>query len=63
MQKLNGFSKTAVGTGAVVTGVGALIGGRIGYSIAGFGLAHMVLGGANLIHASAFRNMKSQILK
>lgn len=48
-KKLSPASKTALTTGALVTGAGALIGGRLGFSIAGFGVAHMILGGADLI--------------
>ncbi|MCR4441717.1 MAG: hypothetical protein QHH10_06185 [Peptococcaceae bacterium] len=32
------------GVGAAVTGIGALVGGTLGAGIAGFGLAHVVLG-------------------
>ena len=48
-KKLSPASKAALTTGAMVAGAGALIGGRLGFSIAGFGVAHMVLGGADMI--------------
>ncbi|EEG77270.1 hypothetical protein [Dethiobacter alkaliphilus] len=32
------------GLGTVVTGIGKMLGGKIGAAIAGFGLAHVVLG-------------------
>ena len=32
------------GTGAVVTGIGRVVGGKVGAWISGFGLAHIVLG-------------------
>lgn len=32
------------GLGATVTGIGALVGGRMGAGLTGFGLAHLVLG-------------------
>jgi hypothetical protein len=32
------------GIGAAVTGIGAMMGGRLGAGIAGFGLAHVILG-------------------
>lgn len=32
------------GVGAAVTGIGTIVGGRLGAGIAGFGLAHVVLG-------------------
>jgi hypothetical protein len=37
-------SWAVTGVGAVVTGVGKLIGGRLGAVISGFGLAHVALG-------------------
>ncbi len=37
-------SWTVAGLGAVVTGVGKLVGGRVGAVISGFGLAHVALG-------------------
>lgn len=43
MQK-NTTSWVVTGVGAAVTGVGALVGGSLGAGIAGFGLAHVVLG-------------------
>lgn len=32
------------GVGTAVTGIGTIVGGRLGAGIAGFGLAHVVLG-------------------
>ncbi|WP_187142855.1 hypothetical protein [Thermanaerosceptrum fracticalcis] len=43
MQK-NTTGWIVTGVGAAVTGVGALVGGSLGAGIAGFGLAHVVLG-------------------
>lgn len=43
MQK-NTTGWVVTGLGAAVTGIGALVGGRLGAGIAGFGLAHVVLG-------------------
>ncbi len=40
----NKTSYIVTGLGAAVTGVGAVIGGSVGAGIAGFGLAHVVLG-------------------
>ena len=44
MTKSSTTSLAVAGTGAVVTGVGRLVGGRMGAWISGFGLAHIVLG-------------------
>jgi hypothetical protein len=44
MAKSSTTSLAVAGTGAVVTGVGRLVGGRLGAMISGFGLAHVVLG-------------------
>lgn len=57
------ISIAAIGTGAVITGIGAFMGGRLGHRIAGFGMAQMLVGGANLIHTSAYNSMKRQINK
>jgi len=40
----NTTSWVVTGVGTAVTGIGALVGGRLGAGIAGFGLAHVVLG-------------------
>lgn len=40
----NTTSLVVTGIGAAVTGVGALVGGSLGAGIAGFGLAHVMLG-------------------
>lgn len=37
-------SMAVMGLGALVTGTGRLVGGRMGAGIMGFGLAHVVLG-------------------
>ncbi|MBF7082891.1 hypothetical protein IT084_07880 [Desulfallas sp. Bu1-1] len=42
--KGNATSWAVLGTGAVVTAVGRLVGGSLGAGITGFGLAHMALG-------------------
>ncbi|HZK24754.1 MAG TPA: hypothetical protein VFC74_05130 [Oscillospiraceae bacterium] len=44
MAKSTTTSWAVTGTGAVVTGVGRVVGGRVGAWISGFGLAHIVLG-------------------
>jgi hypothetical protein len=44
MAKSSNTSMAVAGTGAVVTGVGRMVGGRLGAMITGFGLAHVVLG-------------------
>ncbi len=41
-------SKFIIGLGALVTGIGRLVGGRAGDGITGFGLAHIVLGALNM---------------
>jgi len=56
------LGKAAVGTGAVMTGVGALIGGPLGRRMAGFGMAHMLLGGANLIQARSFKRQLNKFM-
>ena len=38
--------------GAFVTGIGRLVGGRIGDGITGFGLAHIVLGAIDMLRPS-----------
>ncbi len=37
-------SMVVMGLGAIVTGAGRLIGGRLGAGVTGFGLAHVALG-------------------
>ena len=44
MKKSSTTSLAVAGTGAVVTGVGRMVGGTFGAWISGFGLAHIVLG-------------------
>jgi len=44
MAKSSTTSLAVTGTGALVTGIGRLVGGRYGDWISGFGLAHVVLG-------------------
>lgn len=45
MKKSNRVTSwTVAGTGALVTGIGRLVGGRLGAWISGFGLAHVALG-------------------
>ncbi|TYP59846.1 hypothetical protein [Thermosediminibacter litoriperuensis] len=42
--KGNTMSWVVTGVGAVVAGVGTMVGGTLGAGIIGFGLAHIVLG-------------------
>jgi hypothetical protein len=44
MKQNNTTSWIVTGVGAAVTGAGALVGGSFGAGVAGFGLAHVVLG-------------------
>jgi len=44
MRKSKKSNMAFTGVGAAVTGIGALVGGSLGAGIAGFGLAHIVLG-------------------
>jgi hypothetical protein len=44
MSMKNNTGWIVAGVGAVVTGAGAVIGGTVGAGVAGFGLAHIVLG-------------------
>lgn len=48
MQKGNTTSWTVAGLGLVVTGVGRMVGGTLGAGIMGFGLAHLILGLADM---------------
>ena len=41
--------KMIIGLGALLTGMGRLVGGRAGDNITGFGLASMVLGALNIL--------------
>ena len=43
-------SMVVMGLGAIVTGAGRMVGGRLGAGITGFGLAHVALG-----HLDMFR--------
>lgn len=45
-------SKALIGIGAFVTGIGKMIGGRVGDGITGFGLAHVVLGTLDMFRPS-----------
>lgn len=45
-------SWVVTGVGAVVTGAGYLLGGNIGTGLAGFGLAHVVLGTLDMFRPS-----------
>lgn len=40
--------KFIMGLGALVTGIGRLVGGRTGDGLTGFGLAHIVLGALDM---------------
>ncbi len=42
-------SWVVTGLGATVTGIGALVGGRMGAGLTGFGLAHVVLGTLDML--------------
>jgi hypothetical protein len=48
MQKGNTTSWAVAGLGLVVTGVGRMVGGNLGAGLMGFGLAHLVLGLADM---------------
>lgn len=41
-------SRVTLGLGILVTGIGRMIGGRIGNTVTGFGLAHIVLGSLDM---------------
>ncbi|MGI6606174.1 MAG: hypothetical protein ACOX2X_03910 [Peptococcia bacterium] len=45
-------SLVLTGLGATVTGIGALVGGRMGAGLTGFGLAHVVLGTLDMFRPS-----------
>jgi hypothetical protein len=47
---------TVAGVGALVTGLGKLIGGRMGAVMAGFGLAHIALGLLDMARPTVRRN-------
>lgn len=44
MQNNNTTGWVVSGVGAAVTGLGLIVGGRVGAGISGFGMAHVVLG-------------------
>lgn len=44
MEKRNTTSWVVAGVGLMATGLGRLVGGRLGAGISGFGLAHIALG-------------------
>lgn len=48
MHKGSTTSWTVAGLGLVVTGVGRMVGGNLGAGLMGFGLAHVVLGLADM---------------
>jgi len=41
-------SRATLGLGVLVTGLGRMIGGKIGNTVTGFGLAHIVLGSLDM---------------
>ncbi|MDO9534403.1 MAG: hypothetical protein Q7J85_03505 [Bacillota bacterium] len=41
-------SRATLGLGVLVTGLGKMIGGKIGNTVTGFGLAHIVLGSLDM---------------
>lgn len=56
MAKSSTTSMAVAGTGAVVTGIGRMVGGRMGAWISGFGLAHVALGLLDLTRPTVRRN-------
>ncbi len=48
MHKGSTTSWTVAGLGLIVTGVGRMVGGNLGAGLMGFGLAHVVLGLADM---------------
>jgi hypothetical protein len=52
MKKTTTTSLVLTGLGATVTGLGALVGGRMGAGLTGFGLAHVVLGTLDMFRSS-----------
>lgn len=56
MAKSSTTSFAVAGTGAVVTGIGRMVGGRLGSLISGFGLAHVALGLLDLTRPTVRRN-------
>ncbi|NLM52621.1 MAG: hypothetical protein GX197_07350 [Firmicutes bacterium] len=56
MAKSSTTSWAVAGTGAVVTGIGRLVGGRVGAWISGFGLAHIVLGLLDMARPTVRKN-------
>ena len=53
MSKGNTTSWGIAGLGLVVTGVGKMVGGTVGAGLMGFGLAHVVLGLADMFRPMA----------
>lgn len=56
MAKSSTTSFAVAGTGAVVTGIGRMVGGRLGSLISGFGLAHVALGLLDLTRPTVRKN-------
>jgi len=48
-------SWVVTGLGATVTGIGALMGGRVGAGLTGFGLAHVLLGTLDMVYPTRMR--------
>lgn len=48
IEKGNATSWSVAGMGLVVTGIGKMVGGNVGAGLMGFGLAHVVLGLADM---------------
>jgi TM2 domain-containing membrane protein YozV len=47
----NTTNKIILGLGTLAAGAGKLIGGKIGYGIAGFGLAHILFGSLGMLRS------------
>ncbi|NMB36065.1 MAG: hypothetical protein GX989_07275 [Firmicutes bacterium] len=47
--KTKNAGKFILGLGALITGMGRLVGGRTGDGLTGFGLAHVVMGTLDLL--------------
>ncbi len=45
-------NKTIIGIGALATGIGRIVGGRVGDGITGFGLANIMLGTLDMLKPS-----------
>ncbi|HPU01072.1 MAG TPA: hypothetical protein PK568_04160 [Bacillota bacterium] len=52
VQKGNTTSLAVAGLGLVVAGIGRIVGGNLGAGLTGFGLAHVVLGLADMFRTS-----------